>query len=543
MGYYLSKKKVRGRTYYYAQRNIWTSKGSRVAEQIYLGSADMILKAIKGEKDGISLKTYRFGRTAAILSAAEDISLKEIVERVINKNKGYSFEELMLLVPTGKFEHRTSKLDIVEWYSRSYIAHYFNLPRKISTESIYRMMDRLDDQTQEKIGERLAKKLMELGISPSIMIFDTTNFATNIEHGEKLPQKGHSKEGKDEQNLIGLALAITPQNIPFLWNTYEGCKNDAKVFPDMVNTIVERLKQLTIKTDDIILVFDRGNNSKKNMDIALIKMHVIGGVRRNQAKKLYDVPLTEMEFLYETSKENKVFGYKTKHVFFDRGFTCVVTYNEASMLRQLNGFEEQKRKILEKLTQIDNSLGRKGKGRKLSVTGAVRKANDFIHKNFRSLIKIWISDGKFCWKWNDEKEKFLRKTFGKQVLFTDLHDWSAKEIAMAYNKKSLIESDFKMMRNSLVFPIPPVGHRKDKRIKSHVFLCLLGIVLYRYALWKTRNLGITEDKFLDALDEIQVSLVSGRKAHRAHWVVNQMDTTQASIFTALNMERFLPKDR
>jgi len=542
MGYYLSKKKVRGRIYWYAQRNVWTPKGSRVAEQIYLGSADMILKAMKGGGT-VSLKTYRFGRIAAILSAAEDLGLRCIVERTIDKRKGYGFEELMLLVPTGKFEHRTSKLDIVDWYSRSYLVHYFDLPNKISEETIYRMMDKTDYKVQEKIGEELAKRLTGFGISPSIIVVDTTNFATNIEHGEEIPQKGHSKEGKNEQNLIGFALAITPQNIPFIWNTYEGCKNDAKIFPDTVNAIVERLKKLRIKTEDIVLVFDRGNNSKKNVDLATIKMHVIGGLKRSQAKNLYDIPVIDMEFLYETSKENKIFGYKTRGMFFGREFTCVVTYNEASMLRQSREFEKQKRRIVEKLTGIDKSLERKGRGRKLSVTGALRKANDSIHKNFRSLVKMWVSAGKFYWKWNDEKEESIKKTFGKQVLFTDLHDWSAKETAITYNRKSLIESDFKMMRNSLVFSIPPMNHRKDGRIRSHVFLCLLGIFLYRYALWKTRHLGITEDKFLDALDEIQVSLMSDGKARRAHWVVNQMDATQASIFTALNMERFLPKDR
>jgi len=541
MRYYLSKKKVRGRIYWYAQRNVWTPKGSRVAEQIYLGNADTILKAMKGEGT-VSLKTYRFGRTAAILSAAEDLGLRGIVEKTIDKRKGYGFEELMLLVPTGKFEHRTSKLDIVDWYSRAYLSHYFDLPNKISEESIYRMMDKVDYKVQEKIGEELAKRLMEFGISPSIIVLDTTNFATNIEHGEEIPQKGHSKEGKNEQNLIGLALAITPQNIPFIWDTYEGCKNDAKVFPDIVNAIVERLKKLMIKTEDIVLVFDRGNNSKKNVDLVQIKMHMIGGLKRNQAKNLYDIPVSDMEFLYETSKENKIFGCKTRGMFFGREFACVVTYNEASMLRQSRGFEEQKRDIIERLTQIDKSLERTGRGRKLSVTGALRKANDSTHKNFRSLVKMWVSDGKFYWKWNNEKEEFIKKTFGKQALFTDLHDWSAKEIAITYNRKSVIESDFKMMRNSLVFSIPPVGHRKDGRIKSHVFLCLLGILLYRYAIWKARHLGITEDKFLDALDEIQVSLVSD-KTNKAYWVVNQMDATQASIFTALSMERFLPKGR
>ena len=543
MGYYISKKKVRGRTYYYAQRNVWTSKGSRVAEQIYLGNAEMIVNMFKDGKNQVSLKTYRFGRIAALLAAAEDLHLKEIVQNEIVKTKGYRFEELMLLVPTGKFEHRTSKRDIVEWYGTSFMAYYFSLPKTLSTESIYRMMDQFDDTDQERIGDALAKRFMELGIKPSMIVFDTTNFATNIECGDELPQKGKSKEGRDEQNLVGLALAVTKENIPFLWDTYAGNRNDAKVFPDLVHAIVKRLRGLMVNTKDIILVFDRGNNSAENIGLVLGDMHVIGGVKRNQAPALYDIPLDTMEFLYETSKNNKVFGYKIRQILFGREFTCVVTYNEASYRQQLHGFEKQKQKILKQLALIDKSLIRTGKGRKLTITGAVRKAHDAIPRNLRSLVAIQTDDGKFSWKWNNSKEKKLRNIFGKQVLFTDLHTWSTKDITLAYNRKNIIESDFKLMRNALVFPIPPIGHRKDHRINSHVFLCLLGVVFYRYVLWKIRDLGVSEEEFLNAMDDIQVSLVSDGKKHRAYWVVNQMNVVQASIFTTLNMGRFLPKNR
>jgi transposase len=543
MSYYISKKKVRGRTYYYAQRNVWTSKGSRVAEQIYLGSAEMIVNKFKDESHQISLKTYRFGRIAALLAAAEALHLREIVNTGIVKTKGYRFEELMLLVPTGKFEHRTSKRDIVEWYATSYMAYYFSLPKMLSTESMYRMMDCFDDHEQERIGDALAQRLIALGSTPSSIIFDTTNFATNIEQGEELPQKGKSKEGRHEQNLVGVALAVTKENIPFLWDTYAGNRNDARVFPDMVHAIVQRLRRLQVNTKDIILVFDRGNNSTENINRVLEDMHVIGGVKRSQAPALYDVPLDRMEFLYETSKKNKVLGYTTQQVLFDRKFTCVVTYNEASYRQQLHGFERQKQKILKQLSLIDKSLIRKGKGRKLTLAGAVRKAHDGIPKNLRSLVTIQTSDGTFCWRWNPGKEEKLRKAFGKQVLFTDLHTWSAQDITLAYNRKNIVESDFKIMRNALIFSIPPIGHRKDHRINAHVFLCLLGVVFYRYILWKTQHLGISEDDFLDALDTMQVSLVSGRSNHRAWWVVNQMNRVQASIFTALNMGRFLPKNR
>ena len=46
MAYYIGKKRVKGHTYYYGLKNGRISKGSRVVEQIYLGTADKIVKTM-----------------------------------------------------------------------------------------------------------------------------------------------------------------------------------------------------------------------------------------------------------------------------------------------------------------------------------------------------------------------------------------------------------------------------------------------------------------------------------------------------------------
>ena len=83
----------------------------------------------------------------------------------------------------------------------------------------------------------------------------------------------------------------------------------------------------------MILVFDKGNNSQINIEDVMSKMHVVASVKHNQAEELLNVPFEDYQHLYTNPQGNKIYGYRTKHEFFEQEFTTVVLYNEASYFR------------------------------------------------------------------------------------------------------------------------------------------------------------------------------------------------------------------
>ena len=60
-----------------------------------------------------------------------------------------------------------------------------------------------------------------------------------------------------------MGLDVSEDNIPFMHEVYEGNKHDAKIFPDLLDTLTKRLTNLKVTTEDMILVFDKGNNSQQ----------------------------------------------------------------------------------------------------------------------------------------------------------------------------------------------------------------------------------------------------------------------------------------
>ena len=50
-----------------------------------------------------------------------------------------------------------------------------------------------------------------------------------------------------------------------------------------------------------------------------------------------------------------------------------------------------------------------------------------------------------------------------------------------------MEEDYHVLKDTLLFPVMPIYHRLDKRIRAHVFMCVMGLLLYRYIQWKVEK--------------------------------------------------------
>jgi len=87
-----------------------------------------------------------------------------------------------------------------------------------------------------------------------------------------------------------------------------------------------------------------------------------------------------------------------------------------------------------------------------------------------------------------------------------MHAWHSKKIAQTYNQKYLVEDDFKLLNDMLLVPVGPINHHTDFNIRTHIFLCITGMIFYRYLAWKCKHLGLSLRQLVDELDEIRIAL-------------------------------------
>jgi transposase len=541
---FLCTKEINGKKYYYLEEREKKEGKSIRAWQKYLGPADKIKEFYENNDGKLKIKSKPFGSIAAMLSIAEELNLRGIISKIVpDNNYKLSIYQHIIMQSICRFNKPLSKKASIKWFKDSILpllwGRDFESPQTIFNQ-FDKMIKGVEDKTI-KIEEELCKVLLEKGIKPSTLIWDPTNFFTYIEKGEELAKKGASKEKRFDKNLINLGLVVSNENIPLMHVVYEGNKRESEIITDITELIHARLKKLNFEIEDIVFVFDKGNNSEENIPAIKEKFSFIGSLRMNQVNHLLEIPLTKFEELYCSEKGHVIKGFKTKEKIYGEEYTLVVTYNEKSAKKQKEKTEESVKKISEKFREMKSILNNKKRGKKTKIKGISARINDFLHKQYRILFD-WRFDEKkqqLTWKLKASALKQREKTYGKNILFTNMDKPDAKTIAKTYNSKTIVESDFKSLKDKLLIPIKPFYSRKDSRLKVHIFICILSMVLYRYMQWKLKEMALSENRLNEELKGMRLAFIKQEGSNSVRKVLENMTVEQMKVYSQLNLEKYM----
>jgi len=548
----LKKKTIKGHIYWYAVEMARINGKPKQVWQMYLGTAEKIIEMMKGSEDKpyARFKSFQYGKIAAMLQISEELKFIEIVNKHTDKKlmAGLTVGEYLLLDIIGKSSSISSENGLEEWFKNSALSILWKFPHKLSCQNFLNHMGYIDQATIKNIEIDISRILIEKGIKPSILYLDESNWFTygdNYDTKSELLKKGFNKKHRYDKNQVGVALVTNEDNIPFMHETYAGNIHDSTEFPELIDGIVNYLTDLKINTEDITLVFDKGNNSTDNIGKLISKMSFVASAKFDQAEDLLDIPLEDFKHIYTNSKDHEIYGSRTKYTFFGKEFTTIVTYNKATHTLQKESYLSNKAKILAKMTDLKRRL-ESDRGKERDKSSVEREISDIIIKDFRSIIGYEVSDipkGKKKPKikfWTRiAKEKKREKSFGKLIIFTDKSEWHSKKIVQTYNNKYLVEDDFKLLNDELLVPIGPIYHRKDFNIRVHVFLAIVGLLFYRYLAWKTKRFNLTLKKLIDHLSQIRIALVLDKSSNKSDVIVEEMTSVQASLFSFLNMGKYI----
>lgn len=541
----------RGQTYFYARRSAWVNGSSKVVWSLPLGTARDILAKYQQQEtslDHLKLKTFEFGKAAALHTIAMELGFFEAVDLAIGQEPtGHlTTAQMMFTVIAGRAHGPYSKSGTGRWYEHTFLNPMWAHADGLGCQTFLDHMDRLTPQVIDDISLALGKKLVELGVSPTTIFWDLTNFSTCMDQWgeEALVRPGNAKDKRFDKNIFGLGIAASDDAIPLVSATVPGNAADVTVFKQAIHKIADRLRELSVDVEKMALVMDRGNNSPKNIGTVLDMMHLIGGLRRSEAGDLMDVPLSEFKFLYKTNHNAKMSGYRTKRTVHKREMEVVVTHNTATEKRQRLTWEKTRKRIEAGMKDLVVRYARKaGPGRKMTLRGLTREIHDLVPRQYRAVVDFDVDQGKrlLTWRFDEKKEEAMRLGFGKSVLFTDLADWKTEKIVKTYHRKWVLEEDFKWMKQKFLLPVAPVFHHSDseQRIRVHVFLCVVGIVFMRYLARKLAFKGVSPRQIWDELGRLRVILAKDKRSRKARFVVEEMTALQARAFERLRLARYL----
>lgn len=523
---------------------------------IYLGTqADVIRRLTDPEAATAAFEflPYPFGTTAAFLAADEELGFSRIVQELT----GSRATALSLLAfIAGRAHEPVSKNGMTDWAGRSLFRFLPDLP-SLSCRSYLDHMDLLRDEVVEQITLRLGEELVRQGHRPSLVFFDPTNFSTEQQPPEgdserQLARPGHAKDGNLQAKLVGLATAVTEEHLPVYHWVYPGNENDAKLFQEVVGTMVAQLVKFGVVADELTFVFDKGVNSEDGLAaVHAAEVHFLSSLKRNQVRDLLAKPRTAYRTLYTTEQEEAIHGFRSKRRVLGVDGVVVVAFNEGARKRQARDYERAKERFLTTCREVAAKMSKPHRGRRSTVQSVTERIEDALPPKWRGVFKYRVGatldqdPPKFTVTgWVDaKKEAELKEGFGKTVVFTDRVDWTEEQIVRTYFARSGMEEEFHVLKDVLLMPVMPIFHRLDKRIRVHAFLCVVGLLFYRWIQRRVEEATgerVPIEALAGRLDRIQVVALLRKDSKKVKVVLQKLSSEQKGVVDTLRLARFVP---
>ena len=379
-----------------------------------------------------------------------------------------------------------SKLSAAEWATQDVVIPGL---AGMDDDQAYRAMDLLvEADTQGQVQEAVFFAVAHLlNLEVDLLFFDTTStyFERDDEDepgdGERDGQAregfrryGKSKDHRDDLPQIVIGLAVTRTGIPVRCWCWPGNTQDQTLLAEVKDDL------RAWKLGRVITVVDRGFSAADNL--AYLRRaggHYIAGMRMRDGTDLVEAALSR-QGRYQQVRDN----LRVKEVRLDgTDQRLVICHNPDQAQR-----DQAKRD--EAITRIEAELDRiraqRERDRTRQLSDKARGKAEAGHVRAECALRDHPTLGRWLRQQPNgrlvidrAKVKAETRLDGKYLLATSDPDLSAEDVALGYKNLLEAERGFRDLKSQLL--LRPVFHRLEHRIRAHVLLCWLALLLTRVA--------------------------------------------------------------
>lgn len=307
------------------------------------------------------------------------------------------------------------------------------LGKQVSKDAIYRFLDTLDKEKLTNIAYAFVSKRNN-GIS--LIFYDVTTLSFETDREDTLRQKGYSKNHRNDLPQILIGLFVDSDGFPFDFDVFEGSAFEGHTFKTAVDALLTKYSfgKLTV-------VADAGMLSEDNLSyLAKKQVQYIVGARIKNLTTTLRAKILSHNYTKATTYQIKV-GDQLLIIDYSKERAEKDKANREKLVKKLEARIARGEQVIRKSKYI--MLEQSGK-----VTGIDRK------------------------KIEDDK-----KFDGLKGYFTTVENETADEVIKQYHNLWRVEKAFRMAKSDL--KERPIYHRVEKRIKAHVLLCFVSLLVMR----------------------------------------------------------------
>jgi transposase len=516
---HIAEKNIEGRRYYYLQHSYRAKRSNGGSGKVktgstYLGTAENILERLNQTKRPVEVEQKEFGLVAALLIISNDLGLSQMLqERFDGVRNGLPHWLYFFLTIINRLHDATSKNQMANWADKTILPYLWEFDAKLLTSKNFwyatdaviseaelrtaRMAQEVlteeklaplkeanpalfndlfagvDDAVFHEITEALFVRIKtRFGIPEPAVLYDTTNFFTYIDEPStsKLARVGHNKDSKHHLRQVGLALAVDKAyGVPFYYRVYRGNSHDSKVFAGVIDELIQKIKGQFEGVDNLVLILDKGNNSKQNFKQLEGKIRWVGSLDQSKYPEFSEKDLSEYDGQYQD-----ICFYATKKKIMEIDCLVVSTYRPSLARKQLFTLHAGIAKLT---SEIQSKWGTYKKPQTTVPTGI----NSMIKASrYGKFIRLHVHDnGYLTYEILELQRAIAQKKFGRNLLFTGEKEADASWVISNYQSKYKIEESFKLIKNTDLVRFRPIRHFTDTKIAAFSFCCIIALMLIR----------------------------------------------------------------
>jgi len=290
-----------------------------------------------------------------------------------------------------------------------------------------------------------------------------------------------------------IGLAVTREGVPVRVWVWPGNTNDMSVLEEVKDDL------RGWRLGRVVTVVDRGFSSEENLRyLTRAGGHWIAGERMRNGSPDAQQALSRPG-RYQEVREN----LRVKEVRVgdgDQATRYVICHNPAEAERDKTLREETIDRLRGELERI---AAARAKAKNPKAVEAHHRAECAL-RDHRSLGRYLRQTATGRLVVDAKKIKAEERLDGKYLLSTSDPDLSAEDVALGYKNLLEAERGFRDMKSTL--QLRPVFHRLEHRIRAHVLICWLALLLIRVA---ERQTGQTWRRIALELQRLQLITLAG----------------------------------
>lgn len=408
-------------------------------------------------------KSMPHGHVEAVLGTIGKLGLDKLVASQESRERN-----LVVAMIAQRILHGSSKLADTRLWHTTTLAEELEL-EDADEDDLYAAMDWLLKR-QSRIEKKLAKRHLREG---DHVFYD---ISSSYYEGRTCPlaRFGHNRDGKKGREIIVYGMLTDAAGRPVAVQVYPGNTADPTTVPDQVNTLRERfhLSRITLVGDRGMLTETQIEEIRKTPGVGWISALRNAGVKKLVEEGTLQLSLFDRQNLAEISSP------------LYPGERLVACFNPLLA-------DERSRKRYELLEATENKL--------CSIQAEVKRRTKKpltaaeIGEKAGAALKRWkmkkhfileIADNHISWKRNEAKIAAEAALDGIYIIRTSekAHKLPPEEAVRQYKNLARVEEVFRTMKSTDML-IRPIRHRLDRRVRAHIFMCMLAY----YVIWHMKS--------------------------------------------------------